>query len=185
MDHLISSGRALYWGTSEWSAVQLLEAHDYARQQGLHAPALEQPEYNLLRRYKVEHMFRPLIETKGLGLVTWSPLSSGVLSGKYLGDGALAGRASGEEFYWLRDRIADPAVRDKLFRVKAIADGAGLSMARLAICWCLGNPDVTSVILGATSKAQLADNLAALAEAEALTPSIMAELDKAVGLECI
>lgn len=185
MDQVVRSGRALYWGTSEWSATQLLRAYDYAKEQGLNGPALEQPEYNLLRRYKVEHMFKPLIDSRGLGLVTWSPLSSGVLSGKYLGGTGLVGRAAGEEFDWLRERIADPETRKKVLNVKAVADRIGMPMSRLSIAWCLHNADVTSVLLGATSKEQLADNMAALDDTKTLDASIIAELDAGVGLECI
>lgn len=171
MDGLIRQGKVLYWGTSEWSAVQIREAHEVARVQHLHAPTMEQPQYNLLHRERVEIEYASLYADFGMGTTIWSPLASGLLSGKY-NDGVPAdSRLASDDYAWLqRDVLGDPASR-RLPRARAftaLAEELGASPAPLAIAWCLRNPHVSSVILGASRVAQLLQNLDATAVAQRL-----------------
>ena len=171
MDVLIRQGKVLYWGTSEWSAVQIREAHEVARVQHLHAPTMEQPQYNLLHRERVEVEYASLYADFGMGTTIWSPLASGLLSGKY-NDGVPAdSRLASDDYAWLqRDVLGDAASR-RLPRARAftaLASELGVSAAPLAIAWCLRNPDVSSVILGASRVAQLLQNLDAMAVAQRL-----------------
>ena len=171
MDGLIRQGKVLYWGTSEWSAVQIREAHEVARAQHLHAPTMEQPQYNLLHRERVEVEYASLYADFGMGTTIWSPLASGLLSGKY-NDGVPAdSRLASDDYAWLqRDVLGDAASR-RLPRARAftaLASELGVSAAPLAIAWCLRNPDVSSVILGASRVAQLLQNLDAMAVAQRL-----------------
>ena len=184
MDMIVRSGRALHWGTSEWPAVKLMEALQFAAQSGLQPPVLEQPEYNLLRRYKVEHEFRPFVQLKQLGLVTWSPLMSGLLTGKY-GDGSVDSKRAGlPGLEWLRDRLQSPNVQRKLKAIEDIARRLGMPMSDLALAWCLSNADVCSVLLGVRSVEQLAANMKAMSSVERLDAAVKKELDDAVGLVC-
>jgi voltage-dependent potassium channel beta subunit len=165
MDTLVRQGKVLYWGTSEWPAPLIREAHEVARAQHLQAPVMEQPQYNLLHRERVEVEYASLYADFGMGTTIWSPLASGLLTGKY-NDGVPAGsRLASEGYAWLqRDVLGDEASR-RLPRARAFAALAtelGLEPAPLAIAWCLRNPHVSSVILGATRVAQLEQNLAAL-----------------------
>ncbi|MCW4454152.1 aldo/keto reductase [Flavobacterium sp. MXW15] len=166
MDTLIRQGKVLYWGTSEWSAAQIREAMDIAEARNLHAPSMEQPQYNLLHRQRVEHEYAPLYARPGLGTTIWSPLASGLLTGKY-NDGIDPGSRLGQESLgWLQESVlGDPAERrlEKVRRFTALARELGESPAQLAIAWCLRNPNVSSVILGASRVAQLEENLGALA----------------------
>lgn len=171
MDGLIRQGKVLYWGTSEWSAVQIRAAHEVARAQHLHAPTMEQPQYNLLHRERVEVEYASLYADFGMGTTIWSPLASGLLSGKY-NDGVPAdSRLASEDYSWLqRDVLGDAASR-RLPRARAftaLAEELGASPAPLAIAWCLRNPNVSSVILGASRVAQLLQNLDATAVAQRL-----------------
>lgn len=169
MDALIRQGKVLYWGTSEWSAAQIREAMDIAEARNLHAPSMEQPQYNLLHRQRVEHEYAPLYADPGLGTTIWSPLASGLLTGKY-NDGIDPGSRLGQESLgWLQESVlGDPAERrlEKVRRFTALARELGESPAQLAIAWCLRNPNVSSVILGASRVAQLEENLGALAVLE-------------------
>ena len=174
MDALIRQGKVLYWGTSEWPAVLIREAHKVARTHHLHAPTMEQPQYNLLHRERVELEYAPLYAELGLGTTTWSPLASGLLTGKYgkdiAGDTRL-GRAGHEE---LRRMVlgAEGARRpERAARYAAAAAELGEKPAPLAIAWCLQNPHVSSVILGASEPRQLLQNLTALELAESLDES--------------
>jgi len=165
MDGLIRQGKVLYWGTSEWSAAQIREAHEVARMQHLHAPTMEQPQYNLLHRERVEVEYASLYAEFGMGTTIWSPLASGLLSGKY-NDGVPAdSRLASDDYAWLqRDVLGDTASR-RMPRARAftaLAAEWGVLPAPLAIAWCLRNPHVSSVILGATRVAQLQQNLQAL-----------------------
>ncbi len=165
MDALIRQGKVLYWGTSEWSAAELREACKFARANGLHPPTMEQPQYNLLHRERVELEYAPLYGEYGLGTTIWSPLASGVLTGKY-NDGIPGdSRLAQEDAAWLQDNIRGEAGAERLARARrftAVAAELGVDPAPLAIAWCLRNPHVSSVILGASRTAQLEQNLKAL-----------------------
>ncbi|MBB1060110.1 potassium channel beta subunit family protein [Marilutibacter spongiae] len=165
MDALIRQGKVLYWGTSEWSAAELREACKFARANGLHPPTMEQPQYNLLHRKRVELEYAPLYGEYGLGTTIWSPLASGVLTGKY-NDGIPGdSRLAQEDAAWLQDNIRGEAGAERLARARrftAVAAELGVDPAPLAIAWCLRNPHVSSVILGASRTAQLEQNLKAL-----------------------
>jgi voltage-dependent potassium channel beta subunit len=177
MHDIIESGRALYWGTSEWSAEAIREAWDVAERDHLHRPVMEQPEYNLFNRTKVEEEFEPLYSDIGLGLTTWSPLASGLLSGKYL-DGVPEGsRATLPGYGWLRDVVTDPEANRRVRSLKAVADDLGVSLAQLSIAWCAANPHVSTVITGASRVEQVRENLGALHALAQLTPEVLARID--------
>ncbi len=172
MNDLVHSGKVLYWGTSEWTGEQLQDAVDLAEKYGLVPPTVEQPQYHLMARQKMEEDVIPKVKEHGIGLVTWSPLASGVLTGKY-DDGIPEGtRLADNE--WLASRLNDETV-DRVKRMKAIADGLGVSRAQLALAWVLNEGAVSSVITGATKLAQLESNLGALDVK--LSDDILAELD--------
>lgn len=170
MDALIRQGKVLYWGTSEWPAELIREAHRIARAQHLHAPSVEQPQYNLLHRERVELEYAPLCAELGMGLTTWSPLSSGVLTGKYLHGMPEGSRFTTPGYEWLSEKLAeDPEHRARqLHGFLGLATEYEATPAQLAIAWCLANPQVSSVILGATRRDQLGQNLGALALFERL-----------------
>ncbi len=183
MDALVRQGKVLYWGTSEWPAPLIREAHEVARAQHLQAPSMEQPQYNLLHRERVEVEYASLYADFGMGTTIWSPLASGLLTGKY-NDGVPAGsRLASEGYAWLqRDVIGDEASR-RLPRARAFAALAaelGVEPAPLAIAWCLRNPHVSSVILGATRVAQLQQNLAALDVAARMDEAGWARVEEAM-----
>lgn len=165
MDALIRQGKVLYWGTSEWPATLLREAAQIARTHHLHGPTMEQPEYNLLRRDRVELEYAPLYAELGLGTTVWSPLASGLLTGKY-GDGVPAGsRLAQPELAWLERSVLGEGSSDRRARAgrfAALAAELGVAPAPLAIAWCLTNPHVSTVLLGASRTAQLIENLQAL-----------------------
>ena len=180
MHNLIQQGKVLYWGTSEWSAQQITEAHLVARQSGITAPTMEQPQYNLFTRHKVEADYAPLYDSHGLGTTIWSPLSSGLLTGKY-NDGVPAdSRANLPGYEWLLEEFRSADGQARLAKVKALAKlaaGIGMPVHHLALLWCLANPCVSTVILGASRQAQLVDNLAALDNRALLTPEVMAAVE--------
>jgi len=164
MDTLVRQGKVLYWGTSEWPAEAIHEAHKIARENHLVAPTMEQPQYNLLHRERVEVEYAPLYEAYGMGTTIWSPLASGLLSGKY-NDGVPAdSRLAQPGYEWLRESVLGHG-DERLGKVRAlqpIAAELGTSLAQLAIAWCLLNPHVSTVMLGASKREQLAQNLDAL-----------------------
>jgi aryl-alcohol dehydrogenase-like predicted oxidoreductase len=177
MHDIIESGRALYWGTSEWSADAIREAWRVAERDHLHRPVMEQPEYNLLNRTKVEEEFAPLYAEIELGLTTWSPLASGLLSGKYL-DGVPAGsRATLPGYEWLRETLTDPEANARVRALKEVADDLGVSLAQLSIAWCAANPHVSTVITGASRVEQVRENLGALRALDQLTPDVRGRID--------
>lgn len=177
MHDIIESGRALYWGTSEWGAEAIREAWAVAERDHLHRPVMEQPQYNLLERRKVEVEFRDLYDDIGLGLTTWSPLASGLLSGKYL-DGVPEGsRASLPGYEWLRQGLTDPAVNNKVRALKQLADELNVTLSQLSIAWCVANENVSTVITGASRVDQVRENLGALAALTALTPEVRDRID--------
>jgi len=177
MNTLIQQGKILYWGTSEWSGVDIMEAHRVAQEFRLIGPTMEQPQYNLFERYKVEKEFLPIYDFVGLGTTIWSPLASGLLTGKYNDGIPKNSRLALPEMSWLKDKvIAD----DKIKKVKSLADLSkqlGVSMASLSIAWCIKNPHVTTAILGATKKEQLLDNLKSLEVMEKLTPDVLEKIE--------
>jgi voltage-dependent potassium channel beta subunit len=185
MHDLIVQGKVLYWGTSEWSAAEIFEAHRLCEQHDLHAPIVEQPQYNLFHRSKVEKEFAPLYGSPGLGTTIWSPLGSGLLTGKYNSGVPKGSRLGAANMQWLRDAILkDPSAAKKLAAVPklaAIAGELGTSLPRLAIAWCLKNPNVSTVILGASKVAQLRENLGALDVLDALTPAVMKKIEAISG----
>ncbi len=183
MHNLIAQGKVLYWGTSEWSAQQITEAHLVARREHLTPPTMEQPQYNLFERQKVESEYLPLYEM-GLGTTIWSPLASGFLTGKY-NDGIPAdSRASLPGYEWLKRRLESDegkATIDKVKKLAALAKDIGLPIHHLALLWCNANPHVSTVILGASKKSQLEDNLKALDSKAKLTPDVIARIEEIVG----
>jgi aryl-alcohol dehydrogenase-like predicted oxidoreductase len=183
MHNLIVQGKVLYWGTSEWSGLQITEAHLVARRDGLTPPTMEQPQYNLFERDKVERDYAPIYDTHGLGTTIWSPLASGLLTGKYNDGVPQDSRAALPGYEWLREIIEGPKGRRRVEQVKALAklaDQAGIPIHHLALLWCLANPRVSTVILGASRLEQLHDNLAALDSKAAMTPDLMAAIEAVV-----
>jgi voltage-dependent potassium channel beta subunit len=177
MHDIIESGRALYWGTSEWGAEAIREAWDVAGRDHLHRPVVEQPEYNLFNRTKVEEEFAPLYRDIGIGLTTWSPLASGLLSGKYLDGVPTGSRATLPGYGWLRDRLTDPDANRRVRSLKEIADDLGVSLSQLSIAWCASNPHVSTVITGASRVEQVRENLGALDVVARLTPDLRARIE--------
>ena len=180
MHNLIQQGKILYWGTSEWSGVEIMEAHRVANQYGLIGPSMEQPQYNLLERNKMENEFLMVFKTVGMGTTIWSPLASGLLSGKY-NDGIPEGSRFGlTGFDWLKDRWMKDDMLNKVKGLAALAKELGISMAELSIAWCIKNPNVTTAILGATKKEQLLENLKAAKEVEKLDATVMQQIEDIV-----
>jgi voltage-dependent potassium channel beta subunit len=182
MNQMINEGKALYWGTSEWSADQIRKAYDFAKKNHLRPPLMEQPEYNMFRRDKVESEFTSLYEDIGLGTTIWSPLASGLLTGKY-NDGIPEGsRLDLEKYSWLRERLLETEEgRTKLEKVKklaAISDDIGLSMPHLALVWCLKNENVSTVITGASNVEQVEQNMKAIELVDKVDDEIMSKIDK-------
>jgi voltage-dependent potassium channel beta subunit len=179
-DILVRQGKVFYWGTSEWSADEILRAHHFASSNGLTPPVMEQPQYNLFVRERVEQEYRPIYEQIGTGTTTWSPLASGVLSGKY-NDGIPKGtRLDLPNMGWLKEHVLEPKRIDVVRALAAIAKDLGCSTAQLAIAWCLKNPHVSTVITGASKKSQVAENMRALDFVDALTAPVMARIEKAL-----
>jgi len=184
MNDLIAQGKVLYWGTSEWRADEIAEAHGVARALGLAGPTMEQPQYNLFEREKVEREYSRLYESIGLGTTIWSPLASGILSGKYADGVPKGSRMTLPGYEWLRQRLESEAGRVKVGKTKELARVAkdlGASVGQLAIAWCLANPHVSTVILGATKKEQLKENLAALEVVAKLEGKVMERIEAIVG----
>ncbi|HEY8586239.1 MAG TPA: aldo/keto reductase [Rhodanobacter sp.] len=182
MDTLVRQGKVLYWGTSEWPAEAIHEAHRVARENHLYAPVMEQPQYNLLRRERVEVEYAPLYEAYGMGTTIWSPLGSGLLSGKY-NDGVPAdSRLAQPGYEWLRENVLgkDDERLGKVRALQPIAAELNTSMAQLAIAWCLLNPHVSTVMLGASRREQLEQNLDALELLPRLDASVQQRIRRVV-----
>ncbi len=180
MNDLIAQGKILYWGTSEWEAAQVMQAIGAARQFGLIPPSMEQPQYNLFHRQRVEMDLSPLCKDFGLGLTTWSPLYFGILTGKY-NEGIPSGsRASLSDMAWIRDRITPERI-GVVRQLTALAQDLGITTAQLAIAWILRRKDVSSVITGATRMEQLDENLGAAEAAEKLTDDLLERVEQIVG----
>ena len=180
MSHVVQQGKALYWGTSEWSAEQIRQAYDIARREHLIPPTMEQPQYNMFHRDRVEREYARLYADVGLGTTIWSPLASGLLTGKY-NDGIPAGsRLALADYEWLRDHILNEEGQRriaKVIRLAPIAKELECTLAQLALAWCLKNPHVSTVITGASKPAQVVENMQALDVAEKLTPTVMETIE--------
>lgn len=180
MSHVIDRGWAFYWGTSEWTAEQFRHAWAIARREHLVPPLMEQPQYNLFHRERVEREYAPLYDDLGLGTTTWSPLASGILTGKY-NDGIPAGsRLDMGQYQWLQKRLTDDRI-DQVRQLSALADDLECTTAQLAIAWCAANPDVSTVITGATSVEQVEENMAAIEIVDRLGDAVMDRIDDLFG----
>ena len=180
MSDIIETGQAHYWGTSEWPADDIRAAWDIADRRNLHKPVMEQPQYNLFERRRVEREYARLYDDIGLGLTTWSPLASGLLTGKYL-DGIPDGsRASLPGYEWLKEMLTDPDRNEKVRALSQIAGELGCSLSQLAIAWCAANPRVSTVITGASRPEQVVENMGALAVLGQLDIDVLARLRAAV-----
>ncbi|HSG79348.1 MAG TPA: aldo/keto reductase [Acidimicrobiia bacterium] len=179
MSDIVASGKALYWGTSEWSAADIRAAWEIAERHSLRKPVVEQPEYNLFNRTKVEKEYTRLYEDLGIGLTTWSPLASGLLTGKYA-DGIPEG-SRGENVEWLQKQLTDADANAKVAELKTVADDIGCSLAQLAVAWTVSNPDVSTVLLGASRVEQVEENLKALEVVPELTDERLARIEEIFG----
>jgi len=177
MSDMITQGKALYWGTSEWNADEIRAAYDIADRYNLHKPLMEQPEYNILRRDKVDKEFLRLYEDIGLGTTTWSPLASGLLTGKYLNGVPEGSRATLPGYEWLKGLLTDEARNKKVADLKVIADELGVTLTQFSLAWCAKNPHVSTVITGASNAAQVRENMTALDVLPLLTDEIMERVD--------
>jgi voltage-dependent potassium channel beta subunit len=178
MSDMITQGKALYWGTSEWSAADIRAAWDIADRHHLHKPVMEQPQYHLFHRAKVEQEFARLYDDIGLGLTTWSPLASGLLTGKYRNGIPADSRGAMQNLAFLQDGLTDKARNEAVAKLEPIARDLGASTAQLAIAWVAKNPRVSTVITGASSVNQLKDNLKAAEIVPKLTPDVVARIDE-------
>jgi voltage-dependent potassium channel beta subunit len=179
MHDIITSGKALYWGTSEWSATEFAAAWQIADKHHLHKPVVEQPQYNLFHRHRLEKEYKPLFAQYGMGTTTWSPLASGQLTGKYLAGVPADSRANLKKFEWLKERMLATDKNAAVQTLTHIALECGVTPAQLAIAWCLKNPNVSTVITGASRISQLHENMGALDALEKLSPDVMAAIDVA------
>ena len=177
LNHLLQQGKILYWGTSEWSAQEIMEAHMVAREWRLIGPVMEQPQYNMWHRQRVEKEYRQIYTTVGLGTTIWSPLASGALTGKYLGKFPEGTRLGMAELSWLKERWLTPERLEFVRKLKKLADQLGTSIPKLAIAWCLKNPNVSTVILGASKVAHLEETLESLDTVPLLTAEVMEQID--------
>ena len=177
MHDMIERGKALYWGTSEWSAAEIMEAWQVAERHHLRKPVVEQPEYNLFHRKRVEVEYQRLYEDIGLGLTTWSPLASGLLTGKYRTGIPPGSRGAIPRMKFLIDGLTDKAKNEVVAKLEAVAKDLGCSLAQLAIAWCARNPHVSTVITGASRVSQVEENLGAAEFIDKLTPDVMQRID--------
>ncbi len=181
MNHVINQGKAFYWGTSEWSAQQIMQAYAIARQEHLIPPLMEQSQYNMFHRERVEKEYHRLYSEIGLGTTIWSPLASGLLTGKYNQGIPKDSRANLEGYEWLRNRFTDEKAKvqiEKVIKLASIAEIIGCTTAQLAIAWCLLNPNVSTVITGASKPAQVRDNMKAIEVVDKLTPEVVETIEE-------
>ncbi|HKT21744.1 MAG TPA: aldo/keto reductase [Nitrososphaerales archaeon] len=181
MDDLVHQGLVLYWGTSEWSAADIMRAYSIARELGMTPPQMEQPQYNMFHRERVEKEYLPLYREIGLGTTIWSPLASGLLSGKYNTKIPAGSRASLPGYEWIRDHLITPERLAKVKALQPIAKELGCTMAQLALAWTRKNEVVSTVITGATSPEQVIENMGSLQYVSALDDDVMARIDKILG----
>jgi voltage-dependent potassium channel beta subunit len=177
MHNLIQQGKILYWGTSMWSGAEIMEAHRVAQQYSLIGPTMEQPQYNMFERFKMEMDYLPVFQNVGLGTTIWSPLAAGFLTGKYNEGIPEGSRLSITGFDWLKERWLQDEKLKKVKQLSELAKQLGVSLATLAIAWTISNPNVTSTILGATKKEQLQENLKALDTLAVLKPDVMEKIE--------
>ena len=180
MSDIVSSGKALYWGTSEWTPDEIRAAWEIAERHHLHKPVMEQPQYNLLHRMRVEFEYARLYDDIGLGLTIWSPLASGVLSGKYLDGMPDGSRAQLPGYEWLQGMLTDERTNKRVRKFKVVADELGCTPAQLAIAWCTKNKHVSTVITGASKASQVRENMVAIEVAQRLDADVMARIEEAV-----
>ena len=181
MHDMIARGKALYWGTSEWSAADIMGAWQIADKHHLHKPVVEQPEYNLFHRRRVEQEYSRLYDELGIGTTIWSPLASGLLTGKYVNGIPPDSRGSLKSMAWMQDKLLDANRNAIVVKLSALALELGCTTAQLAIAWCLKNPRVSTVITGASRIGQVAENMRALEVAAKLTPEVMARINDIFG----
>ena len=177
MHQLIQQGKILYWGTSEWSAAEIMDAHRIAERHHLIGPVVEQPQYNMFVRRKVEVEFEDVYRTVGLGTTIWSPLASGILTGKYNGGTPDDVRLKREELQWMADLLLTDSNLKKVAALGELAGNLGTSLAKLSLAWCLKNPRVSTVLLGATKTSQLEENLQAVEVVPLLTEEVMERIE--------
>ena len=183
MHDMVNSGKALYWGTSEWSAADIQAAYDIAERHHLHKPVMEQPQYNLFHRKRVEVEYARLYDDLGLGLTTWSPLASGLLTGKYK-DGVPSGsRATLKNYAFLKDGVTDAKKNATVAELASVASELGATLAQTALAWCLKNPRVSTVITGASRAEQVTENMKASEVAQRMTRDVLARIAEIVGNE--
>jgi voltage-dependent potassium channel beta subunit len=180
MSDIVTSGQAHYWGTSEWSADEIRAAIEIAERHHLHKPVMEQPEYNLLHRDRVEHEYARLFVDHKLGATIWSPLASGLLTGKYLEGIPQDSRGALPGYEWLQERLSDERELQRVRNLQPIAQDLGCTMAQLAIAWCAANPNVSTVITGASRASQVHENLAALEVLQQLDAEVLGRIEEAV-----
>jgi voltage-dependent potassium channel beta subunit len=181
MSDIIERGQALYWGTSEWTADEIRAAWEVAERHHLRKPVVEQPQYNLFTRRRVEKEYRRLYDDLGYGLTTWSPLASGLLTGKYLDGVPVGSRGSLKGYGWLKDSLTDPTRNEQVRQLKGIADELGVPLAQLAVAWCAVNPHVSTVITGASTADQVEQNLGAVDVLPLLDDKVVARIEEIVG----
>jgi voltage-dependent potassium channel beta subunit len=178
MHNIVEAGKAIYWGTSEWSAMEIVAAIETAERHHLHKPVTEQPRYNLLKRDRFEMEYARLFKDYGYGTTIWSPLHRGVLTGKYVEGIPEDSRGALPEFEWLKSRLTDPRDQEIVKKLHGLADELGVSLANLSIAWCLKNPNVSTAIMGASKLEQLQQNLKSLEVVPLLTPDVLAQIDE-------
>jgi voltage-dependent potassium channel beta subunit len=181
MHDMIASGKALYWGTSEWSAAEIAAAWQIADKHHLHKPVVEQPEYNLFHRKRVEVEYARLYDDIGLGLTIWSPLASGLLTGKYAKGMPEDSRGSLKNMAWMQDQLLDADKNARVIKLAEVAKSLGCTTAQLAIAWCLKNPRVSTVITGASRLSQFEENMKALEIAGKLDAPVMTQISDIIG----
>ncbi|MBU2676650.1 MAG: aldo/keto reductase [Gammaproteobacteria bacterium] len=178
MHNIIERGKALYWGTSEWEAADIVSAIDIAERHHLHKPVVEQPVYNLFQRHRLASDYDRVYEDCGYGSTTWSPLASGLLTGKYNSGVPDSSRGALEELGWLRKELTDPTRLAKVAALEPIARQMGASLAQFSLAWCLQNPRVSTVITGASRVEQVHENMTAIDFVDKFAPDVMQEIDR-------
>jgi voltage-dependent potassium channel beta subunit len=178
LNQVIRQGKAFYWGTSEWSAAEIMRATDFARRNNLRPPSMEQPQYNMFHRQRFEEEYAPLYKELGYGTTTWSPLYGGLLTGKYNeGNIPEGSRASLKQFQWVKDRVQDEGKLDVTRQLAEVAEDLNVTMAQMSLAWLLKNPNVSTVITGASKVSQVEENMKAVAIKEKLTDDVMLRIN--------
>jgi voltage-dependent potassium channel beta subunit len=178
MHNIIERGKALYWGTSEWEAADILKAIEIAERHHLHKPVVEQPVYNLFEQHRFSEEYDPVYQDCGYGSTTWSPLASGLLTGKYNEGIPDDSRGARKELDWLQEKLTDTERLAKVSALKPLAEQMGASLAQFSLAWCLQNPYVSTVMTGASRVEQVHENMKAIDFVESFTPDVMQEIDR-------